>query len=171
MFTRATLQCLLRHMEWADARIWAAAPLDTPPDERLKGLLVHMHVVQRAFLTVWNAGEWMEVYRKPDEFATLLEVYDWSRGYYADAQRVVGSFSEEQLGRELQMPWAGMVEQSIGRPPASTTLAETCFQVTSHTTHHRGQVCSRLRELGIEPPLVDYIAWIWFDRPQAEWKV
>jgi uncharacterized damage-inducible protein DinB len=38
-----------------------------------------------------------------------------------------------------------------------------------HSTYHRGQVNARLRELGIEPPLTDYIAWIWFGRPEAEW--
>jgi hypothetical protein len=27
----------------------------------------------------------------------------------------------------------------------------------------------RLRELGVEPPLSDFIAWIWMDRPEADW--
>jgi hypothetical protein len=29
-------------------------------------------------------------------------------------------------------------------------------------------VNARLRELGAEPPLTDFIAWIWFGKPQAE---
>ena len=41
------------------------------------------------------------------------------------------------------------------------TSAETAPHVAMHTTHHRGQVNARLRELGAEPPLVDYIAWLW----------
>jgi uncharacterized damage-inducible protein DinB len=45
------------------------------------------------------------------------------------------------------------------------------FQVTSHSTHHRGQVNARLRALGGEPPLVDYIAWVWFGKPAADWAV
>ncbi len=38
-----------------------------------------------------------------------------------------------------------------------------------HSTHHRGQVAARLRELGGEPPLVDFIAWLWWKRPEPEW--
>ena len=26
-----------------------------------------------------------------------------------------------------------------------------------------------LRELGGEPPLTDFVAWIWLDRPPADW--
>jgi len=48
-------------------------------------------------------------------------------------------------------------------------LAKTAFQVTGHSTCHRGQVNTRLRELGAYPPLVDYIAWLWLGRPAADW--
>ena len=68
------------------------------------------------------------------------------------------------------MPWAKQIEAQLGRPPAISTLADTCFQVASHSTYHRGQVNARLRELGAEPPLVDYIAWIWFGRPTPSWR-
>jgi len=42
--------------------------------------------------------------------------------------------------------------------------------VALHSLYHRGQVNARLREVGGTPPLVDYIAWLWFGRPAAEWK-
>ncbi len=29
---------------------------------------------------------------------------------------------------------------------------------------------ARLRDVGGEPPLVDYIAWIWFGRPAPAWS-
>jgi uncharacterized damage-inducible protein DinB len=70
----------------------------------------------------------------------------------------------------LAMPWAAQIAERLGRSIGTTTIGEACFQVTSHSTYHRGQVNARLRELGAEPPLVDYIAWLWFDRPAAEWK-
>jgi uncharacterized damage-inducible protein DinB len=40
-----------------------------------------------------------------------------------------------------------------------------------HTVYHRGQVNARVRALGGEPPLVDYIAWLWLGRPAPEWPV
>jgi len=43
------------------------------------------------------------------------------------------------------------------------------LQVAMHSSHHRGQVARRLRELGVESPLTDYIAWIWMSRPVADW--
>jgi uncharacterized damage-inducible protein DinB len=66
------------------------------------------------------------------------------------------------------MPWIAEFEQRSGRRFDKPTLAETIFQVTSHSTYHRGQVNARLRELGGEPPLVDFIAWVWFGKPTAE---
>ena len=47
--------------------------------------------------------------------------------------------------------------------------AVTALQVVTHTTHHRGQVMTRLRELGGAPPVVDYVIWVWSGSPIAEW--
>ncbi len=49
------------------------------------------------------------------------------------------------------------------------TWPESVLQVAMHTVYHRGQVARRLRELGAEPPLSDFIAWVWMDRPEADW--
>ena len=38
-----------------------------------------------------------------------------------------------------------------------------------HTGHHRAQANSRLRALGAEPPIIDYIAWLWLERPAPAW--
>ena len=69
------------------------------------------------------------------------------------------------------MPWVKSFEAQLGRTFSTPTLGETMFQVTSHSTYHRGQVNARLREIGGEPPLVDYIAWIWFGRPEPDWSL
>ena len=59
--------------------------------------------------------------------------------------------------RRLLRAWAGRQDRPRWPRPASRSC--------SHSTYHRGQVNARLREIGAEPPLVDYIAWLWFDRP------
>ena len=43
------------------------------------------------------------------------------------------------------------------------------MQVFSYTTYHRGQVATRERELGGEPPLVDFSDWVWAGKPVPEW--
>jgi uncharacterized damage-inducible protein DinB len=170
MFSRALVVELLRHMEWADAKVWAAVPLDMPPDKRLSDWLVHIHSVQRAFFAVWTGADFRVALRTTEDFPTLAALRDWARAYYPDAHQFVGGLTDDRLGAPLSMPWAAQIAQALGRPIGPTTIGETCFQVTSHSTYHRGQVNARLRELGAEPPLVDYIAWLWFDRPVAEWK-
>lgn len=170
MFSRDLLRALFAHMEWADAKVWEAVPAGDPPDDRLRHLLVHIHVVQRAFLYVWTTGPVREAFRKPEDFATLGDVRAWAQPYYREAHAFVDALTSERLPEPIAMPWAAQLAESLGRPPGVTTLADTCFQVTSHSTYHRGQVNVRLREIGVAPPLVDYIAWVWFGRPAPVWS-
>ena len=44
-------------------------------------------------------------------------------------------------------------------------MGETVLQVWAHTAHHRGQLALQIRDLGGEPPLVDYVVWIWTGAP------
>jgi len=49
------------------------------------------------------------------------------------------------------------------------THAESVVQVAMHTTYHRGQVATQIRALGGEPPLTDFVVWIWLGKPEPEW--
>ena len=86
MLSREFLKDLLRHMEWADAKVWSAVPDGTPADKRLTELLLHVHTVQQAFLAVWTKSDVRLVFRGAEEFATLAALRDWARPYYAQAQ-------------------------------------------------------------------------------------
>ena len=161
---------LYRHMEWADATVWRAVPsTDGTPDDRLRLLLAHLHFVQRAFLHAWTKQPIEAAYSEVQEFKKLTELRAWAEPYYPRARAFLEAASEESLGRPLALPWAAQISEALGRVPQPSTLGETCFQVTSHSTYHRGQVNTRLREIGAEPPLVDYIAWVWFGKPQPDW--
>lgn len=171
MFSREMLRELFRHMEWADAKVWKAIPRnDVAPDDRLRNWIVHIHVVQRAFLSVWTNQDFLVAFKNPDEFVSLGDVYRWAKPYYREAERFLDEITDERLAQPLELPWAAQIAQHLGRAQEMTTLGDTCFQVTSHSTYHRGQVNARLREIGAEPPLVDYIAWAWFGKPAAEWS-
>ena len=50
------------------------------------------------------------------------------------------------------------------------TVEESVIQIVLHTAHHRAQLCTRLREPGVEPPLVDFIAWVWQGKPGPVWS-
>ena len=162
---------LLRHMEWADSEVWRAVLAHEPAgrDGRLRDLLTHLHLVQRLFLVVWQKQP-IDPSRGRPEFATAADLHDWARTYYSDANRFLDGVDPQALTAGVSMPWVKSFEAQLGRTLSTPTLGERIFQVTSHSTYHRGQVNARLREVGGEPPLVDYIAWIWFGRPEPDWS-
>ena len=38
-----------------------------------------------------------------------------------------------------------------------------------HSQHHRGQCMTRLKDFGGEPKNVDWIIWLWKQKPPARW--
>ncbi|HKG11937.1 MAG TPA: DinB family protein [Pyrinomonadaceae bacterium] len=162
------LKGLFAHMEWADAQVWTAALSNAgaADDAALRAKLSHTHGVQRAFICVWQK---VTVVRPPADPPDLAVTLAAARAYYRDLARFVSSLGEEDLARPTVMPWAGGFAEYLGREPSVTTLAETMTQVAMHSTYHRGQVNTRLRELGVEPALTDYIGWLWFGRPAPGW--
>lgn len=164
----SALTDLYRHMEWADATVWTAvlASEGGRIDSKLREYLYHLHMVQRAFMRVWR-GEPRET--PYPTFADAQSLAVWARSYYDEAFAHLESLSEERTLEAMPMPWASMVEQRIGRAPETTTVGETLLQVALHSQYHRGQVNARLREVGGEPPLVDFIAWVWLGRPAPDW--
>ncbi len=168
MGTRDELLELAAHMEWADALVWSTTLQSGPAraDERIRTWLHHIHTVQRAFTAIWQGGTPELV--KAAAFADAPALAAWGRGAHAGVQAYLSTTTPDDLGRQVVLPWAG---RAIERHAAVShpTLAETARQVAMHSMHHRGQVNARLRELEAEPPLVDYIAWIWRGRPEALW--
>lgn len=163
-----TYKDLLRHMEWADATVWAAVQAlpQSEPDAKLLGYLSHLHIVQQAFLLIWKGAE---IGSTLPTFETNQVLLEWVRSKYPDLFAHLETVMEDDLGTPTQMPWAAMIEKRLGYKPQVPTLGETLLQVASHSTYHRGQANTRLRELGGEPPMVDYIAWIWMGRPAPNW--
>lgn len=166
----STLTDLYGHMEWADAKVWSAvlASESGQADEKLRGYLYHLHMVQRAFLRTWR-GEPRET--SYPTFSDAQSLMLWGRTYYGEAVAYLETLSDEKVSEPMPLAWASMVAQRLGRAPETTTAGETMLQVALHTLYHRGQINARLREVGREPPLVDYIAWVWLGRPHPDWPV
>lgn len=161
---------LLDHAAWADAEVWAAvrALPDAFDDKRLREKLHHIHVVQHAFLAIWE-GRVIEV-APLDGFATPGAMAAWARSGHESINIRAAAMSPGALEKEASIPWAQLVRERHGEI-AAVTLLDTMIQVASHSTYHRGQVNTRLRELGGKPPLVDFIAWGWFGRPAPRWDL
>ncbi|HYC62634.1 MAG TPA: DinB family protein [Thermoanaerobaculia bacterium] len=169
MITLALARDTFRHMQWADAEIWRA--IDAVPaassDQKLMAILLHLHAVQRAFYLMWTNSE-----IDPEALYAARDVDTlraWARSYYADADAFLAQTSSDALNDIVVMPWLQYFAEQLGRPLQAPTLADTLVQLPAHSTYHRGQINARLREVGGEPPLVDYIAWVWFGRPEPAW--
>ena len=168
MFSIELMRDLYTHMQWADAHVWLAV-LGSPAattDQNVRDRLMHIHMTQRAFLQVWTKQE-LDHYQSMT-FATTEDLYAWVRPYYPQLAAFLAALQPARLTEPAPVPWAKYFVPE-GREAAITTLGETMSQVTSHTTYHRAQVNTRLREIGAEPPVVDYIGWLWVGRPAPAW--
>ncbi|HEV7571831.1 MAG TPA: DinB family protein [Thermoanaerobaculia bacterium] len=158
---------LFAHMEWADAMVWRAVNdcAAASDDKLLHDRLYHIHATQTAFLQAWRGEE--VVFTGADDFPGLDAVRELGRAFYAVAPGLVASMSADAVEREMILPWSTYFARRAGFTPHASTLGETLLQLPSHSTYHRGQVNTRIRELGGTPPLVDFIAWVWSGKPAA----
>ena len=163
------LRELFRHMEWADALAWQAVLVDSKvaTDSVVRERLFHIHLVQRGFLLVWRTSS--PEFPEPPSFSDGVALASWGREYHREVASYLDAIEETALDDSVSIPWADQVAGRFGQPAASATLAQTMLQVASHSTHHRGQVNTRVRELGGEPPLTDFIVWVWLGNPTAKW--
>ena len=167
MYSPELLRQLYAHMEWADAGVWSevlrtAAAED---DQWLRDKLFHLHDTQQAFLSLWTARP----RQTPEDVRSLAAICEWARPYYASARRFLDATSAEALAGPVSDAFGDRMKVHFGDPRGNVTLGTTAFHVAAHTTHHRGQVKTRLRELGGAPPLVDHVIWVWSGSPVAEW--
>lgn len=125
-------------------------PFDTAPVEEAARLFAHLtrasevwlgrvEGTEAAGLPVWPSD--------PDVPASLARAERAAAGWRA-------LFHEtDDLGRTVA--YATSRGERFG-----TALSEIAAHVVNHGTHHRGQAVRLLREAGLEPPVLDLIAYV-----------
>ena len=163
------LQRLYAHMEWADAIVWRAVLAEdvVGRDDYVIDSMIHLHMVQQAYLAVWKSEKVLMPSR--DDFDDLFEILDWGRSYYAEALGFLRQLAGARLGEIVPIPWADFIERELGGPLSPTNLGDMVLQVATHSAHHRAQINRRIREVGGTPGMVDYIVWVWQGEPAADW--
>ena len=157
-------------MAWADAVVWSAVLSSdgTRDDAAIRRTLHHVHMVQHIFLAAWQRQA-LSI-RPETDFPTLDALAAYAREGSTRVAAFVDGLDAVRLDEPLREPWTDQFEARwTGGPAAVHTLGESIAQVALHTAHHRGQVCTRLRALGVEPPTIDFIVWLWAGRPAAAW--
>ena len=167
MDTPELIRQLCAHMEWADAKVWSAILEvdEARDDQRLLDKLRHLHETQQEYLSLWTG----EPPQRAEDSATLATVCEWAQPFYAAARTFVDATDAPSLSEPVSGAFVERMRQFLGPQRGPVTLGDTVMQVVTHTTHHRGQVMARLRELGGTPPLVDYVIWLWTGTPAPAW--
>ncbi|WP_243302121.1 DinB family protein [Geothrix oryzisoli] len=156
------LKDLLGHQAWADAMFfhaWAKSDFREDPDLRIR--TGHLVAVQEAFLGVLK-GETRIPEEPPTPDFEALKAHCRTNH---EAFRALGrGLDAASLARIVRVPW-------FPDPPCLVSVAEALTQVCLHSQHHRAQNMTRLKALGVAPKNVDYILWLWKQRPEGRWDL
>ena len=154
------LKDLLGHQAWADAMFFHAwGKSQGTEDADLRARVGHLVEVQEAFLALLKGEDVALVERPLPDFEGLRARCQANH----DVFRALGrGLDEASLARIIRVPW-------FPDPPCLVSVADALAQVCLHTQHHRGQNMTRLKELGAAPKNVDYLIWLWKQKPEARW--
>jgi uncharacterized damage-inducible protein DinB len=152
---------LLAHAEWANAvffNVWGKSP--ARDHEELRRRIDHLLAVQEGFLTVLReAPGGAPPDGPPPSFADLKAR---AEACHRGLNELASSLDEAAVSRTIRVPW-------FPDPPCMITVAEALVQVAMHSQHHRGQCMTRLKDFGGAPKNVDWIIWLWKQKPAARW--
>jgi uncharacterized damage-inducible protein DinB len=128
-------------------------------DEDLRTRLDHQVGTQEAFLQVLKGGE-LELSEHPlPAYGDLLARSICNHQLF----RTMGeALDKGALMRKVRIPW-------FPDPACIVTVEDALIQVCLHGQHHRGQNMTRFKAMGGNPRNVDYIIWLWKQKPEAPW--
>jgi uncharacterized damage-inducible protein DinB len=158
MASATVVRDLLLYMLWAD-RMMLKAVREVKPEDltrdagisfgSLLGTMVHMLGSQRLWLSRFAGGP---TERRPG-LADFPDLPAWIQGWEETAAGVeafLAALTDEQLAAEIT--WVDTEGPVYTRP-----LWQPVCHMVNHSTYHRGQVVSLIRQLGYEPPHTDLI--------------
>jgi uncharacterized damage-inducible protein DinB len=155
------LRDLMAHAEWANAVFFNAWGKSSARDhEEMRTRVGHIVGVQGAFVSIFNGEEPGGLPGGPPP--TYDELKARAETTHRDLRNFTATQNTESLSQTVHIPW-------FPDPACVITLGEALVQVAMHTQHHRGQCMTRLKDFGGQPKNVDWIIWLWQQKPAARW--
>ena len=158
-----TIQTLFEFNRWANTRILAATARLTGEQftrdlrssyPSVRDTLVHIMSAEWSWLARWQ-GTSPKAMLNPAEFPELTAL----RARWTAIEREQGEFvarvTDESLGQEIR--YTNLRGQAY-----AYLLGHMMQHVANHSTYHRGQVVTMLRQLGAEAPATDLL--VFYDR-------
>ncbi|HET7293138.1 MAG TPA: DinB family protein [Vicinamibacteria bacterium] len=165
--TSEDIRTLYAYERWANRRVVAAARLLAAEDftrslgtshDSVSGTLVHILAAKCFWLRLWRGESIEEVLRRDAE---------WEQARFADLTALEARWSVED--RDLQVFLEGLTDAQLKTrmayqldqgQPREFSLAHMMQHVVNHSSYHRGQVITLLRQLGQTPPATDFLEFL-----------
>jgi uncharacterized damage-inducible protein DinB len=157
---------LFEYHTWATTRVFdALAPL--PPEQykrdlkgsfgSIHGTLAHMVGAEQLWLARWK-GQTPTAMLKGEDIGSLAELRAiWER-VEGEVRDYLAGLTDASLSAKV------VVKPTGGGKEYVHTLQQTIQHTVDHSSYHRGQVITLLRQLGSKPPVTGLMA---FYREQA----
>jgi len=155
---------LYAHQAWADAEHWRAveARPESLADKAIRERLLHIHLVQHAFLWVTNPKRSEFLFKTLEDFPSMADMKKYGREGLEAMIELVKKTDQDRMEELIEVPWF--------KPVLKISVRQALTQAAMHSHYHRGQNATRLRELGGDPPLTDFIEWLHQGQPAARWN-
>jgi uncharacterized damage-inducible protein DinB len=159
--TLSDLSTLHAYSSWATNRFFDALERLTPEQLHqdvkvshgsMHGTLLHMIGAERIWLERWKSLQ-------PQPFLTAADAPDLAalKRIWTDTGKAtaawLGTLNDRKVNETFTMT------TSAGK--SFTHVYAHAFQhLVNHSTYHRGQIVAMLRQLGVRPPVTDFIAFL-----------
>lgn len=156
---------LFAYNRWADRRVldacraltaeqYAAEP--APGWSSVRSTVVHIAVVTEGWLR-GLAGEPVQDVPTEADLPTVEDAGRHLERAYRILDDLLPALTPERLATPVTLSGRG---RTATLPPWAVLR-----HVVNHATYHRGQVASKLKRLGVEPPATDLIFWVFEQGP------
>ena len=156
----ATIGALYRYNSWANEKALDAVSRVAQADFTRDLKSSHGSIRDTLTHAAWSEWIWLQRWKgvsptivfSPADFPTVESLRERFQTVAAERSAFVGNLTAERL---LQVVEYTNVKGEIWRYP----LWQQLYHVVNHSTYHRGQVATMLRQLGAAPEATDFLVY------------
>jgi uncharacterized damage-inducible protein DinB len=155
-----TIRLLYDYTKWADGRMFEAVSKLTPEQwtkdlgsslKSTRDTVVHLVSAQWIWISRWK-GESPKAMWAAAEFPTQASVREKWEPLAGDLKAFVAAQTEESVAKPVNY-------KNLKGEPMSYPLGHLMLHAVNHSTYHRGQVTTLIRQLGGQPMSSDLVVY------------